>query len=65
MSASCHFIVIERFFQDFMKNVKKGLVFISFITTIKMSMQPESFLKQLSTPVTSAPLVVMSVFLKI
>jgi hypothetical protein len=47
--------VIEQFSQDFMKNVKKVLVFISFITKIKLSMQPESFLKQLSTPVTSAP----------
>jgi hypothetical protein len=34
--------------------LKKGLVFMSFITKIKLP-TPQSFLKQLSTPVTSAP----------
>jgi hypothetical protein len=49
--------VIERFSQNFMKNVKKDL-FLYRLSLQKIcqcrDQQPESLLKQLSTPVTSA-----------
>jgi hypothetical protein len=42
MAASCRLVESlssdEQFSQDFLKNVKKRLVFISFITKIKLSM---------------------------
>jgi hypothetical protein len=42
MAASCHLVESlssdEQISQDFLLNVKKGLVLISFITKIKLSM---------------------------